>query len=248
MFEIEKMNQKFDYSIVDSDTADFLKSCEYEINGIAEDARVRIGGVLKKAQEKLANNHKGVFQKWLLSSGITKDNAYYYINLYNLSLDLDKNKMNVFLNAPKSLQVEAMKRNVSDTLKEKVFNGEITTHKEYKELQKELKSKINSTKNIKKQEILYIVSHKGFEGFYKIGVTSDLSQRVAVFETASPLGVEILYNRKTDSVRSVESIVHKKYEDKRRNGEWFELSKEELDEVKQYLDNLTQLTGGNEDE
>lgn len=153
MFELEKMNQKFDYSLVDCDTADFLRSCEYEINGIAEDARVKIGGVLKRAQEKLANNHKGVFQKWLQSSGITKDNAYYYIKVFELSRNLDDSKKDNFLNAPKSLQVEVMKKNAPEELKERVFDGEITTHKEYKELQEKLKNEQKAREQAEKMAL-----------------------------------------------------------------------------------------------
>lgn len=48
MFEIEHMNETFDYSLIDNDTAEFLKEREYTINGIAEDARIKIGKELKK--------------------------------------------------------------------------------------------------------------------------------------------------------------------------------------------------------
>lgn len=49
MFEIEHMNETFDYSLIDNDTAEFLKEREYTINGIAEDARIKIGKELKKS-------------------------------------------------------------------------------------------------------------------------------------------------------------------------------------------------------
>ena len=89
MFEIEKMEQEFDYSIVDNETVDFLRSCEYEMNGIAEDARVKFGGVLIKAQEKLVNYHNGVFVKWYESGGFDKNDVYYSINLYEISRNLE---------------------------------------------------------------------------------------------------------------------------------------------------------------
>lgn len=137
MFEIEQMNQSFDYSLVDEETADFLKEREYTINGIAEDARIKIGRELKKAKNKLANHHGGVFQKWIQSGGMSIDDAYYYINLNELSRNLDNTKKDNFLNAPKSLQKEVMKKNVPEDLKQKVFDGDITTHKEYKQLQRD---------------------------------------------------------------------------------------------------------------
>lgn len=133
MFEIEKMENEFDYSLVDNETADFLRSCEYEINGITEDARIKVGGVLLKARDKLGNNKNGVFQKWLASGRISKDDAYYYINLNISSRNLDNIKLDNFLNAPKSLQKETMKKSAPEDMKQKVFDGDIKTHKEYKE-------------------------------------------------------------------------------------------------------------------
>jgi len=153
MFEIEKMEQEFNYSLLDSDTATFLRSCEYEINGIAEDARVKFGGVLIKAQEKLSSHHKGMFQKWVLSGGVTLDNAYYYIKLNELSRNLDDSKKENFLNAPKSLQKETMKKNAPEELKERVLSGDITTNKEYKELEKQLKQKNEEIEQLKNRPV-----------------------------------------------------------------------------------------------
>src|SRR5699024_9852439 len=138
MFEIEKMENEFDYSLVDNETADFLRSCEYEINGITEDARIKVGGVLLKARDKLGNNKNGVFQKWLASGRISKDDAYYYINLNISSRNLDNIKLDNFLNAPKTLQKEVMKKNAPEELKQKVYDGDITTNKEYQELKRQL--------------------------------------------------------------------------------------------------------------
>lgn len=137
MFEIEHMNQTFDYSLVDSETAEFLKEREYTINGIAEDARIKIGRELKKAQDKLANHHEGVFVKWYESGGLDRNQVYYYINLNQFSTNLENTQKDNFLNAPKSLQKEVMKKNAPDDLKQKVLEGDITTHKEYKQLQKD---------------------------------------------------------------------------------------------------------------
>ncbi|WP_241966108.1 hypothetical protein [Staphylococcus hominis] len=137
MFEIEHMNENFDYSLVDNETAEFLKEREYTINGIAEDARIKIGGELLKARDRLANHRNGVFRKWHESGGMDKNQVTYYINLTLLSRNLDNNQKDNFLNAPKSLQKEVMKKSVPEDLKQKVLDGDITTHKEYKQLQKD---------------------------------------------------------------------------------------------------------------
>ncbi|PTK32381.1 hypothetical protein BUZ49_00625 [Staphylococcus hominis] len=131
------MNENFDYSLVDNETAEFLKEREYTINGIAEDARIKIGGELLKARDRLANHRNGVFRKWHESGGMDKNQVTYYINLTLLSRNLDNNQKDNFLNAPKSLQKEVMKKSVPEDLKQKVLDGDITTHKEYKQLQKD---------------------------------------------------------------------------------------------------------------
>jgi hypothetical protein len=131
------MNETFDYSLIDNDTAEFLKEREYTINGIAEDARIKIGKELKKAQDKLANHHEGVFVKWYESGGLDKHQVYYYINLNQFSTNLENTQKDNFLNAPKSLQKEVMKKNAPEELKQKVLDGDITTHKEYKKLQRD---------------------------------------------------------------------------------------------------------------
>lgn len=50
---------------------------------------------------------------------------------------MDELQKDNFLNAPKSLQKEVMKKKAPDDLKQKVLDGDITTHKEYKQLQKD---------------------------------------------------------------------------------------------------------------
>ncbi|WP_204190689.1 MULTISPECIES: hypothetical protein [unclassified Staphylococcus] len=146
MFEIEHMNETFDYSLVDNETAEFLKEREYTINGIAEDARIKIGRELKKAQDKLANHHDGVFVKWYESGGLDKHQVYYYINLNQFSTNLENTQKDNFLNAPKSLQKEVMKKNAPEDLKQKVLDGDITTNKEYQQLQQE-KSELEQEKS-----------------------------------------------------------------------------------------------------
>lgn len=151
MFEIDKMEQDFDYSLVDNETADYLRSCEYEMNGIAEDARVKFGKVLKRVQKKLSNHHDGIFVKWYESGGMNKHDVYYAINIYEISTNLENLKKDNFLNAPKSLQKEVMKKNAPEELKEQVFSGDITTNKQYKDLL-EAKQQAEKRANVERKE------------------------------------------------------------------------------------------------
>lgn len=52
----------------------------------------------------------GVFVKWYESGGLNKNQVYYYINLVELSTNLENTQKDNFLNAPKSLQKEVMKK------------------------------------------------------------------------------------------------------------------------------------------
>src|SRR5699024_4985505 len=119
------------------------------MNGIAEDARVKFGKVLKKAQDKLSNNKSGIFQKWFESGGLDKNDVYYSINLYISSRNLDNKKRDNFLNAPKTLQKEVMKKNAPEELKQKVYDGDITTNKQY---QHEIKAREEAEKRAEQAE------------------------------------------------------------------------------------------------
>ena len=142
MFEIEQMEKQFDYSLVDNDTADFLRSCEYEINGIAEDARVKFGKVLVKARKKLASHNGGVFQKWYESGGLDRNNVYYYMDLYESSRNLENSQRENFLKAPKTVQKKVMQKNTPEKMKEAVLSGEVTTNKEFEALKKQYEQQL----------------------------------------------------------------------------------------------------------
>ena len=142
MFEIEQMEKQFDYSLVDNDTAEFLRSCEYEINGIAEDARVKFGKVLVKARKKLASHNGGVFQKWYESGGLDRNNVYYYMDLYESSRNLENSQRENFLKAPKTVQKKVMQKNTPEKMKEAVLSGEVTTNKEFEALKKQYEQQL----------------------------------------------------------------------------------------------------------
>src|SRR5699024_1110566 len=120
-----------------------------EMNGIAEDARLQFGRVLKNVQEKLSSYHNGVFVKWYESGGLDKNDVYYSINLYEISRNLENSKRDNFLNAPKTLQKEVMKKNAPEELKEKVYDGDITTNKQY---QDEIKAREEAEKRAQQFE------------------------------------------------------------------------------------------------
>ena len=130
----------FDYSLVETETAQKLKALSNQLDGIYQNYSVVVGEVLYKAQQELASYDNGTFQKWVASKGISKSNAYNYINSYRLVQNLDNPKeKEIFLQQPKSMQYEMSKPSANPEVNQAVFNGDITTHKEYKELEHQLK-------------------------------------------------------------------------------------------------------------
>lgn len=143
----------FDYSLVDGQTAEYLENKSLEINGIAESMRTQIGKELKEVQDKLANNYQGVFAKWYESLGLKKHTVYYWINVYEFSRNLEDTKqLENFTNAPKSLQVQTMNSKKPQELRSKVLEGDIKTHKEFKELESKLQQKDAEIKSLKNRE------------------------------------------------------------------------------------------------
>lgn len=132
----------FDYSLVGTETAQKLKALSNQLDGIYQNYSVVVGEVLYKAQQELASYDNGTFQKWVASKGISKSNAYNYINSYRLVQNLDNPKeKEIFLQQPKSMQYEMSKPSANPEVNQAVFDGNIKTHKEYKELERRLKLK-----------------------------------------------------------------------------------------------------------
>jgi Rha family phage regulatory protein len=83
-------------------------------------------------------------------------------------------------------------------------------------------------KPMAKSDKVYVLKHIGFEGFYKIGITNDTNKRIEQLSTGSPLGVERIAEFQNKDAKKTESLIHDKFNEQRRNGEWFELTKEQL--------------------
>lgn len=130
----------FDYSLIDPETAEFLRGKEYELLGINNRYSKEVGKVFYEAQQKLSNNRNGTFDKWIAGTGFKKQNVHNYINIYKNVQNLDDKELDVFEDLPKSLQIEMSKPSANKEANKKVYEEDITTHKEYKELERKLKT------------------------------------------------------------------------------------------------------------
>jgi hypothetical protein len=136
--EIDKVNSKFNYEQLDVSTSEFLQAKEKNMRDIASNAATQIGGELKEAQDELSKHRYGCFEEWYTSLGFKKDAVYRLIRRYSLIVANCDNR-NLLEELPKSLVYEIAKPSVDPELKQRVFDGDIATLKEYKELEKEKK-------------------------------------------------------------------------------------------------------------
>lgn len=128
----------FDYSELDSDTAAKLESVTAEIFNVRKDYIFTMAKKVAYAHELLANHYGGKFGVWCESIGISRDTGNNLVRVAeifgNLTADEQKNLSQV----KPSLLYEAAKPSAPPELVEQVMNGDITTHKEYIELKKQL--------------------------------------------------------------------------------------------------------------
>lgn len=71
---------------------------------------------------------------------------------------------------------------------------------------------------------------------YKIGKTTNLSQRLQGLQTSNPDPLETVLECEVQGYDIVEKLLHKKYADKRSSGEWFNLSEIDVQEIRDFLE------------
>ncbi len=64
--------------------------------------------------------------------------------------------------------------------------------------------------------------------FYKIGKTTNFKQRLGQIKLQLPYAVEVVHTIETDDINGIERYWHKRFADKRANGEWFVLTEADV--------------------
>jgi hypothetical protein len=93
----------------------------------------------------------------------------------------------------------------------------------------EQKNEAHQNNSKKKAGFVYIASC-GIENTYKIGKANDITKREKAFITGNHL-LKIFAYTESQNPLKLESLLHSVYAQKNISGEWFELSKEELEDL-----------------
>ncbi|MGD3158824.1 hypothetical protein ACMG5P_00190 [Staphylococcus haemolyticus] len=142
-FQYDSLPQKLSESIIEKENI---------LNGIKHRYAKEVGKVFYEAQQEFSDyNNGGLFEKWYCALGFKKRNVYNYIQIYNEVQQLHGDQLETFEELPKRLQLEVSKPSHIPELKEKVLDGDIKTHKEYKELERQLKKRDEQNAQLQSQ-------------------------------------------------------------------------------------------------
>lgn len=94
-------------------------------------------------------------------------------------------------------------------------------------------------KETEKEGYIYLL--EADTGETKIGRTKELDERMYHFTTKLPMDLRVIYYVKTDDSYALERRLHGRYSNQRTRGEWFNLTKEDIEDMQiQYKMNVYQ--------
>ena len=131
----------FDYSELDTDTAAKLESLTAEIFNVRKEYIFTMAKKVAYAHDLLANYGNGKFGAWCESIGITRqtgNNLIQIVKLFDNSTEIERQNLEKLTDGNVKLLYEAARPSAPAELVEAVKNGDITTHKEYIALKKQL--------------------------------------------------------------------------------------------------------------
>jgi len=79
----------------------------------------------------------------------------------------------------------------------------------------------------------YIYLIEGEKGRFKIGLTADPKTRISTLGVKLPFDIEVIHLIHTDDMRRAERELHHQYNHRRLNGEWFDLTPDEIAAIQQ---------------
>lgn len=149
-----EISETFNYAVLSSELGDFLKRKEQQLKNEYMNFTANCGAIFAEVQEKLAKDGHGTFIKWIEAMGFKAPTVYRMIDVYKFRLSLIEKDGNgtqeIFDNLPKYLQYDISAKSAPAELVEQVLNGDITTHKDYIALKKQLEEAAEKAENEEK--------------------------------------------------------------------------------------------------
>ncbi len=132
----------FNYSELDADTAAKLENVTAEISNVRKEYIFTMAKKVAYAHDLLANHYGGKFGAWCESIGISRDTGNNLVRVAEIFGNISAEEQKSLSQLKPSLLYEAARPSAPPQLVEQVMNGDITTHKEYIELKKQLEAQM----------------------------------------------------------------------------------------------------------
>lgn len=146
--EAEPEATPFDYSGLDAQTVATLHSAENIIRSARKEYVIKVADAVGMAHDELVANcdkrgnqySENTFRAWCASVGIGKDAAYRLLQVSNLLESSTPNEQKILKQASPSLLYAAARPSAEPEAVAALKGGDITTHKQYRELEAQLKA------------------------------------------------------------------------------------------------------------
>ena len=145
--EAEPEATPFDYSGLDDQTVATLHSAENIIRSARKEYVIKVADAVGMAHDELVRNSDGhnqysedTFIAWCKFVGISKSTAYQLLQVSNLLESSTPNEQKILKQASPSLLYAAARPSAEPEAVAALKGGDISTHKQYKELEAQLKA------------------------------------------------------------------------------------------------------------
>ena len=145
--EAEPEATPFDYSGLDAQTVATLHSAENIIRSARKEYVIKVADAVGMAHDELVRNSDGhnqysedTFIAWCKFVGISKSTAYQLLQVSNLLESSTPNEQKILKQTSPSLLYAAARPSAEPEAVAALKGGDITTHKQYKELEAQLKA------------------------------------------------------------------------------------------------------------
>ena len=201
----------FDYSELDPDTAAKLENVTAEIFNVRKEYIFTMAKKVAYAHDLLANCGNGKFGAWCESIGISRftgNNLIKIVELFNNSTLEEQENLNKLTDGNIKLLYEASRPSAPPELVEQVKSGDITTHKEYIALKKQLEAaeEQNAVLSAEKEQF-HRASKANLEKLNEEREkNSELEQQIRELESRP---VDVMVQTDTDAERKFNETIRK---------------------------------------